>query len=103
MTEKLNDLIINDKITCKQLRMQDIIENKLPIAVENLDFSHMTFDDGIMPDLSFIEVRGHFDCSHTNLISFEGFPDAKGSFDISNTSIMTLNKCHVNVKEIEIS
>lgn len=103
MPENFNDLIIDDKITCKQLRMQDIIDNKLPIAVENLDFSHMIFEDGTLPDLSFIEVREHFDCSHTNLISFEGFPDVTGSFDISNTSIMALNKCPVNVKEIEIS
>ena len=43
--ENLKDLIVDDKITCSQLRMVDIIENRLPIAVENLDFSHVVFEN----------------------------------------------------------
>lgn len=98
-----SDLILDDKITCKQLKMQDIIDNRLPIAVENLDLSHLVFEDGELPDLSFIEIRSCLDCSHTNLTSFKNFPDIKGSIDISNTMIPNLNDCPPSVKEIEMS
>ncbi len=103
MANFINDLIIDDKITCKQLKMQDVIDNRLPIAIDNLDFSHMVFEEGKLPDLSFVEVRVCFDCSHTNITSFEGFPNVTGIVDISNSQINSLSGCPENAKEIEMS
>ncbi|MCV6599324.1 MAG: hypothetical protein OIF36_02440 [Alphaproteobacteria bacterium] len=98
----IQDMVVDDQITCAKLKMEDIINNRLPIALENLDFSHMIFEDGKIPDLSFMEVRNSFDCSHTNICSFEGFPKVHKNIDISNTKIRTLEGCPAT-KELEMS
>ena len=101
--EQLTNIIIDDKITGTQLKLQDVIDNRLPVAIENLDLSHMIFENGKLPDLSYIEIRNHFDCAHTNITSFSGFPDVRGGIDISNTMITSLEGCPKTVQEIEMS
>jgi len=97
------DIVLDDKITSSQIRLKDVIDHRLPVSVENLDFSHMNFEEGKIPDLSFMEIHGLFDCSHTNISTFEGFPQVKGSLDMSNSMIKNLDLCPNQIQYLEIS